>query len=116
MKYKKKPIVVDAYQTSVPMTIHTLEGDMKANVGDYIITGIKGEQYPCKQDIFEELYEPVEEVTLDDQKIETLELVLDAGFTKLYMVNGDPLNLLATKDHINWHVVTIPNFEDFMEV
>lgn len=31
---------------------------MKASVGDYIITGVHGEQYPCKPDIFEETYEP----------------------------------------------------------
>lgn len=61
MKYIKKPIIVDAYQTSVPMTIHTLEGDMHANSGDYIITGIKGEQYPCKKEIFEDIYQPFDD-------------------------------------------------------
>ena len=59
MKYQKKPFVIEAYQTSEEKIIHTLEGDMKASVGDYIITGIKGEQYPCKPDIFKELYIPV---------------------------------------------------------
>lgn len=39
-KYRKKPIVIEAYQTDKEMIIHTLEGDMKASVGDYIITGI----------------------------------------------------------------------------
>ena len=34
---------------------------MKAEAGDYIITGVKGEQYPCKPDIFQKTYEPVEE-------------------------------------------------------
>jgi len=42
------------------MTIHTLEGNMKADPGDWIITGVKGEQYPCKPDIFEQTYERVE--------------------------------------------------------
>ena len=37
--------------------IPTLEGDMKASFGDYIIKGIKGEYYPCKPDIFEATYE-----------------------------------------------------------
>lgn len=37
--------------------IETLEGVMKANLGDYIIKGIKGEFYPCKPDIFEQSYE-----------------------------------------------------------
>lgn len=40
--------------------IHTLEGDMRAEVGDWIIRGVQGEFYPCKPDIFEATYEPVE--------------------------------------------------------
>ena len=40
-------------------TIKTLEGDMIAEVGDWIIKGIKGEFYPCKPDIFKESYEEV---------------------------------------------------------
>ena len=43
------------------LCIATLEGDMTANVGDYIIKGVKGEFYPCKPDIFFETYELVEE-------------------------------------------------------
>ena len=47
---------------SVPiLTITTREGDMDANVGDYIIKGVQGEFYPCKPDIFEATYEPVED-------------------------------------------------------
>ena len=42
------------------VTIHTLEGDMKATDGDYIIKGINGEFYPCRKNIFEETYELVE--------------------------------------------------------
>ena len=60
-KYRKKPIVIEAYQTSIEIEIETLEGTMKADPGDWIITGIKGEQYPCKPDIFEATYERVEE-------------------------------------------------------
>ena len=40
--------------------IETLEGDHKANKGDYIIKGVKGEFYPCKPDIFEMTYEEVQ--------------------------------------------------------
>ena len=43
--------------------IHTLEGDMKASVNDYIIKGVRGEFYPCKPDIFEETYNEVIEET-----------------------------------------------------
>ncbi len=58
-KYRKKPIVIDAYQTSVSFDIETLEGVHHASVGDWIITGVKGEKYPCKPDIFEKTYEKV---------------------------------------------------------
>ena len=59
-RYRKKPVVVEAYQTDVEMDIDTLEGVMHACVGDYIITGVCGEQYPCKPDIFEQTYELAE--------------------------------------------------------
>lgn len=58
--YRKKPILIEACQTDEEIIIHTLEGDMKASAGDYIITGVNGEQYPCKPDIFEKTYELVE--------------------------------------------------------
>ena len=76
MKYRKKPVVIEAYQNlaSIPypdwmlgkavgvcggyVQISTLEGVMTAEPGDWIIKGIKGEVYPCKPDIFEATYEP----------------------------------------------------------
>ena len=60
-KYRKRPIVIEAYQTDVAFTVDTLEGSLHASVGDYIITGVNGEQYPCKPDIFEKTYELVED-------------------------------------------------------
>lgn len=59
MKFRKKPVVIEAYKTDVEITIETLEGKMTASPGDWIITGVNGEQYPCKPDIFEKTYEPV---------------------------------------------------------
>ena len=59
-KFRKKPVVVEAYQTEFDMEVMTLEGCMHANKGDWIVTGVHGEKYPCKPDIFEETYEPVE--------------------------------------------------------
>ena len=59
-KFRKKPVVVEAFQTDTPLTISTLEGDMHAQPGDWIITGVKGEQYPCKPDIFEKTYDPID--------------------------------------------------------
>ncbi len=58
-KFRKKPVIIEAYQTNAEFVIHTLEGDMKASPGDWIITGVKGERYPCKPDVFEASYEPV---------------------------------------------------------
>lgn len=43
------------------LIIKTLEGDMKANLGDYIIKGVNGEFYPCKPDIFERTYKKIGE-------------------------------------------------------
>lgn len=42
------------------VVIRTLEGDMLASMGDYIIKGVKGEFYPCKPDVFEQTYEKAE--------------------------------------------------------
>ena len=61
-RYRKKPVVIEAEgPITEPREIVTLEGTMRADVGDYVITGVKGEVYPCKPDIFEATYEPVSE-------------------------------------------------------
>ena len=83
MKYRKKPVVIEAVQwlgKNEPfdgkaiglefkdgpverldggIEIRTLEGTMLASVGDFIIKGVQGELYPCKPDIFEATYEAV---------------------------------------------------------
>ena len=79
MKYRKKPIIIEAQVWNgvngeqvcdfmgwrnvtideQGLRIHTLEGSMHANVGDYIIKGIRGEFYPCKPNIFYATYEMV---------------------------------------------------------
>lgn len=60
-RYRKKPVVIDAERWDGPGTypIETLEGIMTASPGDWIITGVKGERYPCKPEIFEATYEEV---------------------------------------------------------
>jgi len=88
MKFRKKPVVIDAMQfkhidgfngiktialatslglsrnkgVSVVWEIPTLEGWHIVSSGDWIITGVKGEKYPCKPDIFELTYERVGEM------------------------------------------------------
>lgn len=89
MKFRKKPVVIEAvqmkpedgflpegveqYEKEVLETVQgyrsswygwrikTLEGYLEVSPYDWIITGIKGEKYPCKPDIFEATYEPVTE-------------------------------------------------------
>lgn len=89
MKYRKKPVVVEAVRwmgsieslgeieklqgfsfskdevvdivRSDEIRIRTPEGVMTASLGDYIIRGVHGEIYPCKPDIFEETYEMAED-------------------------------------------------------
>lgn len=89
MKYRKRPVVIDAVQylgTSASVldfctqaecakmlfkphenpelrtvTICTLEGAMTCSYGDWIIRGVKGELYPCKPDIFAATYEEVKD-------------------------------------------------------
>jgi hypothetical protein len=61
-RYRKKPVVIEAEGPLMePREIVTLEGTMRADVGDYVITGVKGETYPCKPDIFMATYELVDD-------------------------------------------------------
>ncbi len=53
------PIVTPSFEGYA--TIKTLEGEMRADSGDWIIRGVKGELYPCKPDIFAATYLPVDE-------------------------------------------------------
>jgi len=51
--------------TATTLCIPTLEGDHMASEGDYIIKGVKGEFYPCKEDIFFMTYEEVQDASID---------------------------------------------------
>ena len=59
-KYRKKPLVIEAYQTESELLIPTLEGNHIASPGDFIVRGVDGECYPCKPDIFKETYDPAD--------------------------------------------------------
>lgn len=58
-QYRKLPVIIKARVADREEFIETLEGTMKANIGDYIICGLSGELYPCKPDIFKKSYEEV---------------------------------------------------------
>ena len=59
--YRKKPVVVQAEEIKEVIHIKTLEGVMIGNVGDFLITGVHGEKYPCKPEIFHKTYEKVDQ-------------------------------------------------------
>lgn len=81
MKYRKKPVEIEAirwtgenefevsrfvgdkmfFNDLREPVIETLEGNMRTEIGDYIIKGVAGEFYPCKPDIFTKTYEKTEE-------------------------------------------------------
>ena len=58
-KFRKKPVVIEAEQLTARTEIETLEGVMVGNPGDWLITGVAGERYPCKDSIFRATYEAV---------------------------------------------------------
>lgn len=64
--WRKKPVTVYAEETPAEVLIPTLEGEMTASPGDMIITGVNGEKYPCKPDIFFKTYEFVPDTKLFD--------------------------------------------------
>lgn len=55
--YVKKPIPIKAWQLEDSIELKTLEGKIRGCKGDYLVTGIHGEKYIVKQNIFEETYE-----------------------------------------------------------
>lgn len=57
--YKSLPKIIKAVQMSEDFEVDTLEGLMHGNAGDYLVTGIQGERYPCKKEIFEASYEVI---------------------------------------------------------
>jgi hypothetical protein len=60
-RFRKKPVEIEAVQITEAEIIETLEGPMNGNPGDWKITGTEGEQYFCKDRIFRDIYEPVDE-------------------------------------------------------
>jgi hypothetical protein len=61
MRFRKKPVVIQARRLVQPVAIVTPEGTMHGRRGDWLITGIKGERYPCAHDVFLSTYEPADQ-------------------------------------------------------
>lgn len=59
-KFRKKSIVIDAVRIKEGVAISTREGTLIGYPGDWLITGIEGEEYPCDDTIFRQTYEPAD--------------------------------------------------------
>lgn len=105
MKFQKKPVVIEAVRIPGPdepvnelieflqprelpyvhnhpsgeVYIDTLEGQMKGNPGDWLIRGVEGELYPCKDSIFQAIYEVVDETPLPPHMTEDF-IVAEDGY------------------------------------
>jgi len=71
-EYRKKPVTVKAVQVVHPFTVRTLEGEMKGETNDFLIQGIDGELYPCKEDIFRRTYDIKHPQTQSDLQVNFL--------------------------------------------
>jgi hypothetical protein len=58
-RFRRRPVIVEAVQVWEDQYIDTLEGRMHASPGDWIVTGVNGERWPVKPDIFARTYEAV---------------------------------------------------------
>jgi hypothetical protein len=131
-KFRKKPVVIEAWEVtditltgasrlhlsySLPMwnvgfvngkcgiIIPTLEGNHLAEIGDWIIKGVKGEFYPCKPDIFAQTYEPA---STPDSPAEIASLARQRD--ALRETNGE---LLKTLKHIR--LIVSPHIVGYVE-
>ena len=104
MRYRKKPVVIEAIQfidtperleelskfidnqplrvdyknpNKPVLKLQTLEGEHIASVGDYIIKGVKGEFYPCKPDIFEMTYEKADSENFNHRSKECIQYIIE---------------------------------------
>lgn len=58
-RFRKRPVIIDAVRIRNRVTIKTREGTLKAHPGDWLVTGVAGEKYPCGDDVFRATHEPV---------------------------------------------------------
>lgn len=120
MRYRKRPVVIeavrwfggntreilsfcggDAYEKNGALCIDTLEGTLRASVGDYIIKGVNGEVYPCKPDIFAATYEAEKRRTADT--IQTVEEILKRGNDAEIRRRGDGVVVLEVQKKIKYN-------------
>ena len=137
-KYRKKPVVVEAVQwpcdhpavercdcATKPGVycnncghpfIETLEGPMRVAVGDWIITGVNGEHYPCKPEIFTKTYEAVEADTFETRlRREQQELNARVTSLRTYANKGYPSASERQRDLLEQQLTYMTNYLEVLE-
>ena len=137
-KYRKKPVVVEAVQWPCyhPAVVHcdcsakpgtgcancghpfiqTLEGPMRVSVGDWIITGVNGEHYPCKPEIFAKTYEAVEVDTFETRlRREQQELNARVTSLRAFANKGYPHANEHQRDLLEQQLMYMTNYLEVLE-
>lgn len=138
MKYRKKPVVIEAIKYEKEHIdraldfcnnneniqynpedneyyIHTLEGDMKVSEGDYIIKGINGEFYPCKPDIFEKTYETLDVENLS-KTVEAKKRKQKNFFSTICYLANNSKNIVTVKGEKYKEVILIISPQNIKEI
>jgi hypothetical protein len=135
LRFRKKPVVVEAVQWFPGVAVdgvfiecqswtlgcirasphvHTLEGPIRVAPGDWIITGVKGEKYPCKPDIFEATYDRVTDVVTEadlDELERGLAMAISCGDYGNDDAPGKCLDLIAEVRRLRALVSLVPGEE-----
>lgn len=133
MRYRKKPVEIQAVQWNgenikevldfskdaylgkddCTLFVETLEGDMKASIGDYIIKGVNEEFYPCKPDIFKKTYEKATNINYigkqvrnkRDGRLGVILRITESGSVQVL----ESINPYVINTHDNWNTLEIIN-------
>lgn len=137
-QFRKKPVIIEAVQwpcdhpavqycdcaTKPGMArsncgypfIQTLEGPLRVSIGDWIITGVNGEHYPCKPDIFAKTYEAVEVDTFETRlRRERQELNARVTALRAFANKGYPKVNERQRDLLEQQLVYMTNYLEVLE-
>lgn len=112
-QYCKLPIPIMAYQTDKEFDIETLEGIHHASIGDWIITGVNGEKYPCKPDIFAKTYIKYGQANKMEQVVAMFGKRLGEEFTVKYQT---PKYKYVTQHHVTFEEKGLTVYEQNKDI
>lgn len=89
-KFRKKPVVIEAIAAASDFEVETPEGIMQVRRGDIVITGVAGETYPCRLDIFLQSYD-----ALDDEGQQVIDYAMKMASPEVVKAAKQGVTLLA---------------------